>query len=133
MGNGANLRGEAVIEPVGRLSCPICVFRTHLQLQSRHPCAAITGRQEYSARFPRQTVLSFPSCKKQLPIISAVLNLARPVLLWDGRDDPYHDPMKAFAAVNGLQFLSTHGDHIQMIKAYGRESAEGVRAFLDMV
>jgi len=39
--------------------------------------------------------------------------------------------MKAFAAANGLQFLSTNGDHIQMIKVYGPESAKGIRAFLD--
>jgi pimeloyl-ACP methyl ester carboxylesterase len=62
---------------------------------------------------------------------AAVLNSGIPILLRDGHDDAYHDPMKAFAAANKLQFTSIQGDHIQMIKAYGRESTEGIRAFLD--
>ena len=35
----------------------------------------------------------------------AVLGLDVPTLLWNGRDDPYHDPMQAFAAKNRLRFL----------------------------
>jgi hypothetical protein len=49
----------------------------------------------------------------------------------DGRDDPYHDPMKAFAAANNLSFLSTKGNHIKAIMVHGGESVEGIASFLD--
>ncbi|MEH0194615.1 alpha/beta fold hydrolase [Caulobacter sp. CCNWLY153] len=45
----------------------------------------------------------------------AVLGAGVPVLLWDGTADPYHAPSQAFAAANGLPFLSTSGDHLQAI------------------
>ena len=61
----------------------------------------------------------------------AVLTAGVPVLLWNGRDDPYHDPMKAFAADNKLPFLSTGGNHIEAVVVYGAESAQGIRAFLE--
>jgi pimeloyl-ACP methyl ester carboxylesterase len=44
---------------------------------------------------------------------AAVLNLDIPVLLWNGQDDPYHDPMLAFSRQHGLQFFSTDGDHME--------------------
>jgi pimeloyl-ACP methyl ester carboxylesterase len=62
----------------------------------------------------------------------AVLGLRIPVMIWDGRDDPYHGPMQAFAADNGLRFLSTSGDHLGAIIA-APESPSGIRAFLDSV
>jgi hypothetical protein len=60
-----------------------------------------------------------------------VLTAGVPVLLWNGRDDPYHDPMKAFARANNLRFHSTQGDHIKAIMVYGREIAKGIAAFID--
>jgi pimeloyl-ACP methyl ester carboxylesterase len=63
----------------------------------------------------------------------AVLGAGCPVLIWNGRDDPYHDPMRAFAAAHGLRFLSTPGDHLTAILLHGAEGARGVRAFLDAV
>ena len=42
----------------------------------------------------------------------AVLAFKKPILLWDGQDDPYHDPMQKFAKDNGFTFVSTSGDHI---------------------
>ena len=62
---------------------------------------------------------------------SAVLGLRVPVLLWNGRADPYHDPMQAFASSNGLKFLSTAGDHLGAIVLHGGEGAQGLREFLE--
>jgi len=61
----------------------------------------------------------------------AVRGVGYPVLIWDGCDDPYHDPMKAFAAARALRFLSTPGDHLTTLMVHGAESARGVCAFLD--
>ena len=63
----------------------------------------------------------------------AVLGAGVPVLLWDGRDDPYHAPMAAFASANGLPMLSTPGDHLTAVTQHGAEAALGLRAFLDGV
>jgi hypothetical protein len=63
----------------------------------------------------------------------AVLGAACPILIWDGREDPYQGPMQAFATAHGLRFLSTPGDHLTALKVHGEESARGVRAFLDSV
>jgi pimeloyl-ACP methyl ester carboxylesterase len=60
----------------------------------------------------------------------AVLGSAAPVMLWNGREDPAHDPMQAFAETHGLGYLSTAGDHLGMLFAHGIEGAQGVRAFL---
>jgi pimeloyl-ACP methyl ester carboxylesterase len=62
---------------------------------------------------------------------AAVLGCGAPLLLWDGRDDPYHDPMQAFAARHGVRFLSTAGDHLGAIMAHGAESVAGLRTFLE--
>ena len=62
---------------------------------------------------------------------AAVLGLPEPVLLWDGKDDPYHDSMQAFAAAHDLKFLSTPGDHIGAIMVHRAEGARGLRAFLE--
>jgi pimeloyl-ACP methyl ester carboxylesterase len=61
----------------------------------------------------------------------AILAANFPVLLWNGRDDPNHGPMSAFAAANKLQFLSTAGDHATARNLYSAESAQGIRAFID--
>jgi pimeloyl-ACP methyl ester carboxylesterase len=61
----------------------------------------------------------------------AVLGAGFPVMIWDGRDDPYHGPMQAFAAANGLPFLSTAGDHVVAVLLPGTEAVKGLRAFLD--
>lgn len=61
----------------------------------------------------------------------AVVTLGAPVLLWSGRDDPSHDPMRTFAAAENLKFLSTRGSHNGAIWKYGAECGRGVRAFLD--
>ncbi len=42
----------------------------------------------------------------------AVLNLKVPVMLWNGQEDPYHDPMLTVSRLHGLQYLSTDGDHV---------------------
>lgn len=60
----------------------------------------------------------------------AVLGLAQPVMLWNGRDDPAHDPMQAFAEAHGLHYLPTEGDHLGMLFRHGAEGARGLRAFL---
>jgi pimeloyl-ACP methyl ester carboxylesterase len=63
----------------------------------------------------------------------AVLTAGVAVLLWNGRDDSYHDPMKEFAGATGLPLLSTAGDHLGMLFTHGAEAARGIRAFLDGV
>lgn len=63
----------------------------------------------------------------------AVLGAGVPVLLWDGQDDPYHAPMTAFAAANGLPMLSTPGDHLTAVTQHGAEAARGLRAFLESI
>ena len=60
----------------------------------------------------------------------AVLGFGRPVMFWNGREDPAHDAMRAFAETNGLRYLSTAGDHLGMLFRHGLEGAQGVRAFL---
>ncbi len=45
----------------------------------------------------------------------AVLNLQAPVMLWNGQQDPYHDPMLAFSRQHGIQYLSINGDHMGAI------------------
>jgi pimeloyl-ACP methyl ester carboxylesterase len=61
----------------------------------------------------------------------AVVNSGVPVLLWSGRDDPSHEPMRTFAATESLEFLSTSGSHNGAIWKYGAQSGRGIRTFLD--
>ena len=61
----------------------------------------------------------------------AVLTADFPVMFWNGRDDPYHDPVRAFAAANELPFLSTAGDHVAAVLLHGAEAVKGIRLFLD--
>jgi pimeloyl-ACP methyl ester carboxylesterase len=42
---------------------------------------------------------------------NAVIGAKVPVLIWNGRDDPHHDPMLAFAREHALRSLATPGDH----------------------
>jgi pimeloyl-ACP methyl ester carboxylesterase len=62
---------------------------------------------------------------------AAVLGAGVPVLLWSGRDDPYHDPMRTLAAAHGFAFLSTPGDHLGAVMDHGGENAPRLRAFLE--
>ena len=61
----------------------------------------------------------------------AVLGGGFPVLLWDGREDPYHGPMQAFAAAQGLPFLSSDGGHVPAIVTPGAETVRQLVGFLD--
>jgi len=56
----------------------------------------------------------------------AVRGLSVPVLLWNGRDDPYHDPMQSFANANGFEFLSTEGDHLGAMLEHGIDAARAI-------
>jgi hypothetical protein len=42
---------------------------------------------------------------------AAVTGAGVPVLLWSGREDGFHAPMRDFAARHELRFLATAGDH----------------------
>lgn len=61
----------------------------------------------------------------------AVSQLQVPVLLWDGRDDPYHDPMQLFAQQNGFGFLSVAGDHFKAMVDNGSQNAEALTVALN--
>jgi pimeloyl-ACP methyl ester carboxylesterase len=61
----------------------------------------------------------------------AVLDGGFPVLLWDGDQDPYHPPMQAFAAAEGLPFLSSPGGHVPAIETPGAETIAALAAFLE--
>jgi pimeloyl-ACP methyl ester carboxylesterase len=61
----------------------------------------------------------------------AVLDGGFPLLLWDGREDPYHAPMQAFAAAEGVPFLSSEGGHVPAIVTPGAETIARLAAFLD--
>jgi hypothetical protein len=52
-------------------------------------------------------------------------------MLWDGQNDPYHDPMQVFAAANGFPFVSTPGDHVGALIRPDVETVKSIRAFLD--
>lgn len=63
----------------------------------------------------------------------AVLTTDFPVMMWQGRNDPLHDPMQTFAASNGLPFVSTAGDHLAAVLRPDAETIGAIRAFLDRV
>lgn len=60
----------------------------------------------------------------------AILDLEVPVMLWNGREDPYHDLMLAFANQHGYQFLSTPGDHMEAMLRGAPEVLPTLRRFL---
>ena len=60
----------------------------------------------------------------------AVTHLNVPVLLWDGQEDPYHDPMRRFAAEQGFQFLSTGGDHLGAVMDHMPEVTRTLAGFV---
>jgi pimeloyl-ACP methyl ester carboxylesterase len=62
---------------------------------------------------------------------AAVLGASAPLLMWSGRQDPYHAAMEAFAKAHAVPFLSTTGDHMGAVLTHGTESAKGIGAFLD--
>ena len=51
-------------------------------------------------------------------------------MIWEGREDPFHDARQAFATANRFPFLSTPGDHLGMVLRHGAEAAKGIRDFL---
>jgi len=59
----------------------------------------------------------------------AVLAAPCRVMLWDGREDPYHDPMQAYALEHGLRFLSIGGDHLGAMVAHGAEVGAALADF----
>ena len=59
----------------------------------------------------------------------AVLELPAPVLLWNGQQDPYHDPMLKFSREHGIQFLSTGGDHVEAMMHGAPEVLPTLRRF----
>ena len=63
----------------------------------------------------------------------AVTSLEVPVLLWDGTEDPHHDPMERFARAHALAFLSTLGDHAAAMLDESGEARKGLRSFLEAV
>ncbi len=63
---------------------------------------------------------------------AAFATLASPRLLWLGADDPYHDPMRAFAAQHGIDMLSVPGDHLANDTS-AEASIAGLLAFLGRV
>jgi hypothetical protein len=52
-------------------------------------------------------------------------------MLWNGREDTLHEPMRGLAAAAGLQFLSVAGDHLGVLFRHGAESARRLRGFLE--
>jgi pimeloyl-ACP methyl ester carboxylesterase len=60
----------------------------------------------------------------------ALLTAGLPVMLWAGRDDPIHDPVRALADANGWPFLSAAGDHVAAVLQPDAETVNGLRAFL---
>lgn len=60
----------------------------------------------------------------------AVLYGGFPVLLWNGDQDAYAAPMQAFAAAEGLPFLSSPGGHVPAIDTPGAETVASLVEFL---
>lgn len=63
----------------------------------------------------------------------AVVNAGCPTMMWAGRDDPYHEPMRAFAAADGLPFLSGNGDHLGAVLRPGADTIASILGFLEGV
>uniref|UniRef100_Q07MB5 Alpha/beta hydrolase fold n=1 Tax=Rhodopseudomonas palustris (strain BisA53) TaxID=316055 RepID=Q07MB5_RHOP5 len=61
----------------------------------------------------------------------AVIDAKVPVMIWNGRDDPHHDPMRVFARQHGLRSLSTPGDHHGMLAHLVPRGAASLAEFWD--
>ncbi|MEZ4503626.1 MAG: alpha/beta fold hydrolase [Dehalococcoidia bacterium] len=61
----------------------------------------------------------------------AVAALDVPVMLWDGAEDDYHDPMETFAQERDLKFVTTPGNHASAIMDETGTARTAIRAFLD--
>lgn len=86
--------------------------------------AWVTPRFEAALRASVQRPQDLDRCA------GSVAALQVPVMLWNGIDDPYHDPMKAFAEAHGLRFLSTSGNHLTAFRLYADDALAGYRRFL---
>ena len=74
---------------------------------------------------------SFDALSELSGASDAVLHAGVPVMLWNGRTDPYHDPMKAYAASHALPFTSSEGDHLTAILHPDAATLRALDGFLD--
>jgi pimeloyl-ACP methyl ester carboxylesterase len=61
---------------------------------------------------------------------AALRALKVPVLLWDGRADPYHPAAEVLAKVEGYEFLSVEGDHLSACMKPEPKTFTALRDFL---
>lgn len=62
----------------------------------------------------------------------AIATCGVPVLLWDGAEDPYHNPAEALAnQFAHASFFSVPGHHISAKAIHGTEAARRIKDFLD--
>lgn len=61
---------------------------------------------------------------------AALRSLTVPVLLWDGRADPYHPAAQALSKAEGYEFVSVEGDHLAACMNPERKTLEALRDFL---
>ncbi|XIA67840.1 alpha/beta fold hydrolase [Bradyrhizobium sp. TZ2] len=99
-------------------------FMKFARLTAPHLTRWVTAEEEPGVRACFDALAQLDGAGK------AVSDVGVPVMIWEGRGEPAHDQRKAFAAANAL-FLSTPGDHLGMLLAYGAQSAKGIRAFVD--
>jgi pimeloyl-ACP methyl ester carboxylesterase len=60
----------------------------------------------------------------------ALLTAGPPVMLWAGRGDPIHEPVRVLANANGWSFLSGAGDHVAAVLRPEAESVKALRTYL---
>ena len=56
-----------------------------------------------------------------------------PLLIWVGKDDPYHPYLEKWAKQNNRAFLSIPGNHITCLLLHASKGWEGLRQFIDKV
>lgn len=61
---------------------------------------------------------------------AAIRALRVPVLLWDGRADPYHPAAEALAKREGYEFVSVEGDHMLACMAPDPKTFPALKDFL---
>jgi pimeloyl-ACP methyl ester carboxylesterase len=54
-----------------------------------------------------------------------------PLLIWVGKDDPYHPYLEGWAQKNKRAFLSLPGNHITCLLLHASKGREGLRQFVD--